>query len=336
MQEEDKGQKDLPLVTVIIPVYNVESYVEKCLDSIANQTYKNLEIIIVDDGSTDSSGRICDKFAHRDNRATVIHEVNCGLSGARNAGLRLSRGEWISFIDSDDYTSPLYIETLLSAAIQTSSALARIPFGKPFDDGQQCVLREVAEGIPEPIVYTADQMQEDLLYQRYDTAFQWGVYKREILGYDPFPVGLYYEDLATLYRVIHRVSQVAIVDCREIYAYRMRSNSQIRQSFRPIKAHSALEVSEQLEREMSEWYSHMTNAIASRCFSVNRMVFAQIPIRETKVRDAIWQRLKRYRLRVFRDGQARRRERLAAFIALLGIWPFTWFCHVCRCLNLMR
>ncbi|KAB7788130.1 glycosyltransferase family 2 protein [Bifidobacterium cebidarum] len=325
-----------PLVTVIVPVYNVEQYVEQCLDSISSQTYRNLEIIVIDDGSTDESGRICDEFASRDSRATVIHEDNCGLSGARNNGIRLSHGEWISFIDSDDYLSPIYIETLISTALQTKSPIARVPFGKPFTDGQTCTLTNSIKEVPSPTVLSSQQMQKDLLYQQYDTAMQWGVYERWTLGDDPFPLGLYYEDLATLYRAIHRISQVAMVECREIYAYRMRSDSQIRQSFRPVKAQSALKVSEQLENEICNWYPELAAAAASRCFSVNRMVFAQIPIQEKQTRNIIWQRLKRYRSTVLIDHEARTRERIAAFITLLGIWPFTWFCSVCRHIGLMR
>ena len=92
-----------PLISVIVPVYNVEKYLRKCVDSIVNQTYKNLEIILVDDGSPDNCGKICDEFAEMDNRVMVIHKENGGLSSARNAGLDIATGEYITFVDSDDY-----------------------------------------------------------------------------------------------------------------------------------------------------------------------------------------------------------------------------------------
>lgn len=95
--------ENLPLISVIIPVYNVERYLRKCLDSVISQSYTNLEIILVDDGSTDGSGAICDNYGTLDSRIVVIHQQNMGLSGARNAGLDCARGQWIAFIDSDDY-----------------------------------------------------------------------------------------------------------------------------------------------------------------------------------------------------------------------------------------
>lgn len=96
-------KKEEDLISVIVPVYNVEEYLERCLDSIVNQTYSNLEIILVNDGSTDTSGEICDRYTQMDNRIIVIHQINKGSSGARNAGLNVARGKYICFVDSDDY-----------------------------------------------------------------------------------------------------------------------------------------------------------------------------------------------------------------------------------------
>lgn len=101
------------LITVIVPVYNVAKYLEKCVKSIQDQTYKSLEIILVDDGSTDSSGAICDKYATEDSRIRVIHKPNGGLSSARNAGLDAATGDYVGFIDSDDYIAPDFYESLL-------------------------------------------------------------------------------------------------------------------------------------------------------------------------------------------------------------------------------
>lgn len=131
------------LVSVIVPVYNVKSYLEECFESICCQSYQNIEIILVDDGSTDGSGELCDDLATRDGRAVVLHKDNGGLSDARNAGLRLAKGDWISFIDSDDYVSPVFIEVLLNAALDTGCDIAAIPFGKPFKDGEKCNLVDV-------------------------------------------------------------------------------------------------------------------------------------------------------------------------------------------------
>ena len=102
-------------VSIIIPVYKVEKYLPECLDSVINQTYGNLQIIVVDDGSTDSSGRICDEYAAKDNRITVIHQVNAGAANAKNMGLDNVKGDYVTFVDSDDWVEPNWIETMVDA-----------------------------------------------------------------------------------------------------------------------------------------------------------------------------------------------------------------------------
>ena len=108
---------DNPLISVIVPVYNVEPYLRKCLDSIVNQTYKNLDIILVDDGSTDNSGAICDEYTQKDDRIIVIHQANAGQSAARNAALDTMRGEYVMFVDSDDWLEIEACETSLASII---------------------------------------------------------------------------------------------------------------------------------------------------------------------------------------------------------------------------
>ena len=107
-----------PLISVIVPVYNVEEYLTQCIESIINQTYTNLEIILVDDGSTDQSGKICDEYAIKDDRIQVIHKENRGVGSARNVGLDTSKGEYVSFVDSDDYVDKNYIKILLKQMLE--------------------------------------------------------------------------------------------------------------------------------------------------------------------------------------------------------------------------
>lgn len=123
-----------PLVSVIIPVYNVEKYLCECLDSVINQTYTNLEIILVDDGSPDNCGRICDEYAENDNRIRVIHKKNGGLSSARNAGIEISSGEWIFFCDSDDLIENELIEKALNKAISDKTDICFFDFDRFYKD----------------------------------------------------------------------------------------------------------------------------------------------------------------------------------------------------------
>ena len=123
------------MVSVIIPVFNVSDYLEKCVLSVIKQTYKNIEIILVDDGSTDQSGIICDKYREKDNRIKVLHKQNGGLSDARNAGIRIAKGEYISFVDSDDVISPIFIEIFLKVALKGECDIVAMSWGTSFWDG---------------------------------------------------------------------------------------------------------------------------------------------------------------------------------------------------------
>ena len=113
-----------PLISVIVPVFNVETYVSRCISSILNQTYKNLEILLIDDGSTDSSGKICDSFAEKDTRLNVIHCKNHGVAAARNRGIEISKGTYISFIDSDDFIELDFYEYLMNLVRTTNCDVA--------------------------------------------------------------------------------------------------------------------------------------------------------------------------------------------------------------------
>lgn len=119
---------EYPLISVIVPVYNVERYLDQCMDSLVRQSYINLEIVVVDDGSTDSSGKKCDAWAERDSRIRVIHQANKGLAGARNAGLDVARGDYIGFVDSDDYTLPDMFSTMMRNMQESEADLSIISY----------------------------------------------------------------------------------------------------------------------------------------------------------------------------------------------------------------
>lgn len=121
------------MISVIVPVYNVEEYLPTCIESILNQTYKDLEILLIDDGSTDNSGRICDEYAKRDNRCIVIHQPNKGVYNARNTGLEHVKGEYISFIDSDDYIHPQMLEILYETLQKEDYDFSMVAYKKVWD-----------------------------------------------------------------------------------------------------------------------------------------------------------------------------------------------------------
>ena len=122
------------LVSIIVPVYNVEKYLERCLDSLINQTLKDIEIILVDDGSTDDSGNICDKYAKKDKRIKVIHKENGGLSDARNIGLSIANGRYLQFVDSDDFIHKQMIEILYNTIINNNADISICDFDKVYEN----------------------------------------------------------------------------------------------------------------------------------------------------------------------------------------------------------
>ena len=124
------------LISVIVPIYNVEKYLDRCVESIINQTYKNLEIILVDDGSPDNCTQMCDDYAKKDSRIRVVHKENGGLSDARNAGMEVATGEYVSFIDSDDYISLDFYETLFQTMIDNDSDIVECSVVKFYENGK--------------------------------------------------------------------------------------------------------------------------------------------------------------------------------------------------------
>ena len=217
-------------ISVIIPVYNVGAYVEKCIESVCRQTYEELEIILVDDGSTDSSGKICDEWAENDNRIVVLHQENRGLSGARNAGLEKATGEYVTFLDSDDYIAPTTYEEMLRAGKQFQADVTISGFQKVYHSDEETVTGDGS------VVCVTGREAAAKLYASKDeyllTVVAWNkLYRKEALPEDfSFPEGRIHEDEYTSYRLIYPLSKVVYLDRRLIY-YRQRKDSIVHSKF---------------------------------------------------------------------------------------------------------
>lgn len=214
--------KNEPLVSVIIPVYKVERFLDRCLDSVTRQSYAKLDIILVDDGSPDACGQMCDAWAARDGRIRVLHKANGGLSDARNFGVSIAAGEFITFIDSDDYVSPDYVEYLLKLMEKTGADIAcgscRVVHG-----GGESFDRQ-----PEEDVRCFDRVSfyKALCGEHYmPLVTAWGkLFPAETVRANPFPAGRLHEDEAVTYRLYHQCKKTAL-GTREIYAYYQNENS---------------------------------------------------------------------------------------------------------------
>lgn len=209
------------LVSIIVPVYKVEPYLYRCLDSIVNQTYTNLEIILVDDGSPDKCPCICDEYAAKDNRITVVHKKNGGLSDARNAGLDICKGEYISFVDSDDWISEKYIDTLLNLATRENADIAIV-------NHKHVTNFSVIENKKESSIkcFSKEQALFRLIAEQHQPfVVSWGkLYRKRLFNCIRFPVGKSHEDEFVAHLLINE--SVNIVYSDEImYFYNQRPGS---------------------------------------------------------------------------------------------------------------
>lgn len=212
----------IPKISVIVPVYRVEDYLPKCLDSILNQTFRDLEVILVDDGSPDRCGEICDEYKERDSRVRVIHKENGGLSSARNAGLDVARGEYAAFVDSDDTVTPDCYEVLLRCAEKNGVKLVCA--------GRWDVSQRTGERKPglcpqkEELVSGVELTRRIFTWDGLDSAAWDKLFRRELFDGLRFPAGVWSEDVPTIYRAALRAGEAALCPKR-VYCYLHRDGS---------------------------------------------------------------------------------------------------------------
>lgn len=202
-------------LSVIVPVYNVEAYLEQCLDSIVKQTYKNIEIILVDDGSTDRSGDICDKYAVLYEFITVYHKENGGLSSARNYGLEKALGEYLAFIDSDDWVKESMFEVMVEGAIESEADVVICNCIRYFTQENQKA-REIKE--KNATIYKG-QRAVIRLYSDFSACNK--IYKKILFQNIRYPEGKLYEDARTTYRIAEKVNTLMVTP-EPLYFYRQR------------------------------------------------------------------------------------------------------------------
>lgn len=211
-------EKDL--ISIIIPVYKVEKYLEKCIESVLKQTYTNLQIILVDDGSPDNCGKICDEYAKKDVRIEVIHKANGGLSDARNVGISIAKGKYIGFVDSDDYIKIDMYEKLINLIKKYN---ADISICNLYDviDGKEYI-RNKENGIQE---YNRIEILKETLLDKNIQSYAWNkLYKKELFDEIKYPVGKKYEDIGTTFYLFEKCNK-AVVTSEPEYYYLKRADS---------------------------------------------------------------------------------------------------------------
>ncbi len=209
------------MISVIVPVYNVKPYLKKCLDSILRQSYRDLEILVIDDGSTDGSQDICDDFGKTDERIRVFHTENRGLSCARNLGLEHAKGDWIGFIDSDDWIEPDMFERLIQSASDHCADISCCGYDREYIDRSEPHLLTSEERCYEDNEMIAAAMEGSVFGH-----YAWNkIYKRELFSEDcKFPPSMLFEDIATVWKLIVKCRRVVCIPDK-LYHYLIRKDS---------------------------------------------------------------------------------------------------------------
>ena len=305
-----------PLISVIVPVYNVEKYLSRCVESILNQTYKNLEIILIDDGATDYCGKICDAYKKKDYRIKVIHKTNGGLSDARNAGLDQMTGEYVTCIDSDDFVSPFFISNLWIALDTNQCDIASSWFVEYYNGQALPAVQKLnTKNIQ---VFSRKEFFEKLLYQDGVEVSAWGkLYKRELYQNIRYPVGKLYEDIPTTYQLVEKANKIAVIPNVDYY-YFQRENSIAKAKF-SIRKMDAIDHMHIFGRFIEENYPSLKKAFNCRYFSTVCNILFQIDTLEfQEQKDELWNEIKKYRFDVLQNQYARKKSRMAAIISYGG------------------
>ena len=261
-----------PKVSIIVPVYDVENYLQKCIDSILAQTFTDFELILVDDGSPDNCPALCDAAAAKDARIRVLHQKNGGLSAARNAGLDVARGEWIGFVDSDDYIAPEMYETLYKAVQSTGADLALCDYVKVDETGALCTQTHVA--VPQKSL-----TGRELLQKAYWTTVQIAcnkLYHRTIFAQLRYPVGKLNEDFFVIPEICLN-TQKAVVVPDVLYYYVQRGDSIMGKS-RTLRHYDAAEAAQHYWNCLVENRVYETLPAAAECtFCVVSRIYWTLP-----------------------------------------------------------
>ncbi|MCM1518074.1 MAG: glycosyltransferase [Pseudoflavonifractor sp.] len=303
-----------PLISVIVPVYNVEKYLGTCIDSLVSQTYPNIEIILIDDGSTDNSGSICDMYSETHSNISVYHEPNGGSSVARNKGIDVSTGEYICFVDSDDWADKHMIESLYGNIAAYDADIATCQEVIVTDEG--CRSHREHGGIR---LTDAMAAVEDILYQRDITPAPWcKLFRRSLFDSLRFPPGILYEDLALIYRLFE-ISARIVVSGERLYYYRQRRNSNIG-GFK-LRRLDVLDVTDEIERHISETTPRLLPAARDRRLSANFNMMQLLLANgyaDSPYADRCWENIKCLRYGSLTNPKVRLKNKVGIIVSLFG------------------
>jgi glycosyltransferase involved in cell wall biosynthesis len=313
------------LVSIIVPIYDVEPYLKKCVDSIIGQTYSNLEIILVNDGSPDNCGKICDEYAAKDERIKVVHKENGGLSDARNVGTEIAKGNYISFIDSDDFVTQNYVEYLYGLIAKHSADISACGYLPIRENG---IVIKSKNSLTENKVYNKENFNEmfsAMLYEENTFDAAWSkLYKKTLFSSIQFPKGKLFEDVRIVPQLLHKAEKV-IFGKEKHYFYQIRQNSIVTQKFSE-KNYDLINAIEEMCLFIGDNYNSLEMACARRyTLAIIRVLRHMI---ESDGFDKIEANLLRKKIlqngkHLLFDRKAQKRDKFAIFTLLFGVKLFS-------------
>ena len=302
-----------PLISVIVPCYKVEKYLPRCVDSILRQTYGNLEVILVDDGSPDRCGEICDDYAKKDSRVVVIHKENGGLSDARNVAIDQARGEWITFIDSDDFVCEDYVEVLYKLATELDCECSICRF-KAIREGEKLILPDATNHKEK--IQSLKAVEQMFYQEKFDNNAHSKLYHKRLFESGiRFPKGMVFEDLAITYKLLLQSNGVAYTD-GELYYYLLRNDS-IEGKYNPKKVEDGLAVLKSMDENIP-LFQGIEKAYRSRKFSFLLHLLLMMPKGTKHYREMVGE-VKKIRKKVLFDLHGRKKARMAAALSYFGM-----------------
>ncbi len=305
-----------PLITIIVPVYKVEKYLDKCVNSILGQTYTNIEILLIDDGSPDQCGSMCDSYSLLDSRIKVVHKKNGGLSDARNAALDIMTGDYVTFVDSDDYLDVDYISRLYLSLLQNEADISVCNYYFYYE--RTCKITPAFNTNKKTSVLNNKEALSDLLYKKSMETSAWGkLYSKDIFQNLRYPVGKLYEDIATTYKAFIKAQKVVSISS-PLYYYTVRDDSIMGASF-DIKQMDAIYMAKDMLNGMIS-YGDPQLVKAAKCRYVSMCYYILFKTnRDTAEELYIYNEILKYRKDILFDVHTRSRARCAMLFSFLGL-----------------
>lgn len=300
------------IVSVIVPVYNVEMYLDRCMKSITQQTYRNMEIILVDDGAKDKSGVMCDAWSQKDSRVVAVHQKNGGLSNARNTGIEKATGEYLIFVDSDDVVAPNMVEQLVELLECEQADIAMCGVSHIFNESDISFEIKTAEVRS----FNRNSAIKEMWYQKSFLPSAWGkVYKRQIFGDSRFTEGILFEDIDLMHELFWKCSKIVYKDA-PLYGYVHRENSITTAQFSK-KDCDILQISEKLLHFAKENESNLIPAAQSYAVTAAFRIYLNSPHDNKEFGEYLLKAekiLKRYGKAVLKDRNARKKTMCALIL----------------------